>query len=299
MKGKNSAAAAVGLLADPLVRFPKRLPHPLAYFGSFMNRIEERLYRDDAKAGLAYTAVGLGSAVLASRLVPSRALATWLCVGGAQLHDVAEEVAVCLRTENLAGAQELMPSLVGRAPEYLDEIGVARAAIESVAENTVDAIIAPAFWATVGGSAGVMAHRSVDTMDSMVGYRNKRYENFGFASARLDDAMAYLPARLTVGLVTLVRPEATRAVFKALRQQSNAHTSPNARVVEATFAAALNVQLGGPVRYETDIVERPYIGLGPVPGADDIAAAVKLSKDVSLAAATLLAGFGAGRAFRL
>src|SRR5204863_6463621 len=124
---------------------------------------------------------------------------------------------------------------VGRDPSELDESGVARAVVESVAENTVDAVVAPACWAAVFGAPGVLAHRAVNTLDAMVGHRSARYARFGWAAARLDDGAAWVPARLTAVLVALVRPRAARLVWQAVRRDAPAHPSPNAGVAEAAF----------------------------------------------------------------
>jgi adenosylcobinamide-phosphate synthase len=158
------------------------------------------------------------------------------------------------------------------------------AAIESVAENTVDAVVAPLFWAAVGGVGAAIAHRAINTLDAMIGHRSPRYERFGWAAARLDDAAAFVPARLTVGLVALLRPD--RPVFGLVRRDAPRHPSPNAGWAEAAFASALGVRLGGPLTYEGRREKRPFLNSGgrpPVP--DDLRRAVRLSAAVGAAAA--------------
>lgn len=211
------------------------------------------------------------------------------------MHTVALEVAAALALDDLATARTLLPSLVGRDPESLDAVGIARATIESVAENTTDAIIAPLVWAVVSGAPGVLAHRAVDTMDSMVGYRNERYEDFGWAAARLDDAMAWLPARVGVGLVMATRPREARRVAQAVRRDAPAHPSPNAGMIEAAFAGALGIRLGGPTHYQDTVDDRPWLGEGRAPRSQDIEAAVGLSSEMATALAGLAAGWAMAR----
>ncbi|QGG97058.1 cobalamin biosynthesis protein [Actinomarinicola tropica] len=286
----------MGLLADGVVRHPSWVPHPLSLFGTAMGRLERRLHADDVGAGARYTAAGVALGAAAAVPLRSTILATWLATGGHQLHEVAIDVADRLEDDDLDGARDLLPSLVGRDPAALDTSGVARAVVESVAENTVDAVVAPAMWAAAAGPTGVLVHRAVDTMDSMVGYRTERYERFGRVAARLDDAMAWVPARATALLVAAARPDAARAVLRAVRRDAPAHPSPNAGVAEAAFAAALGLQLGGPTPYPGGRVEdRPLLGSGRAPAAADIRAAVELSADVTTALATALAGYGLAR----
>ncbi len=175
----------------------------------------------------------------------STTVATTSAVAGRALGQAAGDVGRALDDGDLERARALLPTLVGRDPSGLDEGEIARAAVESVAENTVDAVVAPALWAAVAGAPGALGYRAVNTLDSMVGHRSERYANYGWASARLDDAVAWVPARLTAALVALVRPRAARPVWTAVRTQAPAHPSPNAGVAEAAFAAALGVRLGG------------------------------------------------------
>lgn len=296
MRGRHARGAAIGLLADAAVRHPSWVPHPLSVFGAAMGRLERRLHADDVGAGARYAAVGVALGAAAAVPLRSTVLATWLASGGRQLQEVAHDVAARLDEGDLDGARDLLPSLVGRDPSSLDATGVARAAVESVAENTVDAVVAPAMWAAAAGPTGVLVHRAVDTMDSMVGYRNERYERFGRVAARLDDAMAWVPARATALLVVAARPDTARAVLRAVRRDAPSHPSPNAGVAEAAFAGALGVQLGGPTSYPGGRVEeRPLLGTGREPTASDVRAAVDLSADITTALATALAGYGLAR----
>jgi adenosylcobinamide-phosphate synthase len=170
--------------------------------------------------------------------------------------------------------------------------------VESVAENTVDAVVAPALWAAVAGAPGVLAHRAANTMDAMVAHRNERYDRFGWAAARLDDAAAYVPARVTAVLVAACRPRAAGEVWRTVRRDAGAHPSPNSGVAEAAFAAALGVRLGGPSRYGDRVEQRPALGDGVPPAPEDIERAVILSRDVTMALAATLAAHGLLRARR-
>jgi adenosylcobinamide-phosphate synthase len=232
----------------------------------------------------------LGRSRLAASLPTT--VATVVAVAGRALADTAMSVADALRDGDLDEARDLLPALVGRDPSGLDAGEIARAVVESVAENTVDAVVAPALWAAVAGAPGAWGYRAVNTLDAMVGHRSVRYRRFGWASARLDDAAGYLPARATAVLVAAVRPQAAGAVWRAVCTQARAHPSPNAGVAEAAFAAALGVRLGGRNRYGDRTEIRPTLGAGPPPAAADIPAATRLSGDVGLALAAVLAGVG-------
>jgi adenosylcobinamide-phosphate synthase len=289
VSGRAAAAAAVGILADRLLGEPPAAVHPVAAFGRVMFAVERLGYRDSRVAGVLYAGVGLGLGVLAGRIA-STAAATAIAVGGRALSGAADSVANALRAGDLDLARRRLPALVGRDPAGLDEGEIARAVVESVAENTVDAVVAPALWAAVAGAAGAGGYRAVNTLDAMVGHRNARYRRFGWASARLDDVAGYLPARATAALVAAVRPRLAGAIWRAVHTQAPAHPSPNAGVAEAAFAAALGLRLGGRNRYGERIEIRPPLGTGRPATAADIAAATRLSADVGLALAAALAG---------
>ncbi len=285
----RARAVAVGLLADLLVGDPPPPWHPVGWFGTAMAGAERVLYRDARSAGVAHAGIGALVGWAAARACPSTAVATGICVAGRGLTRAAHEVADRLADDDLDGARELLPGLAGRDPANLDRAEITRAVVESVAENTVDAIVAPACWAVLAGAPGVFVHRAVNTMDAMVGHRNRRYQRYGWAAARLDDAAAWLPARLTACLVATVRPHATARIGRVVRDQASAHPSPNAGVAEAAYAAALDIQLGGTNRYGEAIEHRPRLGNGPPPTPVDIRRATRLCRDVTLAAIALLA----------
>jgi adenosylcobinamide-phosphate synthase len=293
---RRALGAAAGLALDRLAGEPP-VPghlHPVAVFGQGVAALEHRIYADRRAPGAALAAAGVGAAALAGAALRSPAAAGYLASSGRGLHDAALHVAAALDAGDLAAARERLTSLVGRDPRRLDEAAIARAVVESVAENTTDAVVAPALWTVAGGSVGAFVHRAADTLDSMVGYRDDRYRRFGTASARLDDVLAWAPARATAGLVALARPGRAAAVVRTVRADAGHHPSPNAGVAEAAFAAALDLRLGGGEnRYGQVVEQRPALGDGRAPGRDDVHAAVALSRDVTWLLAGLLAAAGA------
>ena len=267
---------------------PDALPHPVAVFGSFMLGVERRLYRDSRAAGLVHTTVGVTVGALAGIAAHSTAAATYVAVAGRLLHRTALDLAAALDAGDLDRARAQLPALAGRDATDLGEPEIVRAVVESVAENTVDAVVAPALWAAVLGGAGALGYRAVNTLDSMVGHRSDRYCRYGWASARLDDAANWVPARATAALVAAVRPHHAADVWRTVRGDAPAHPSPNAGVAEAAFAAALGLRLGGVNRYGDRVEHRAPLGRGRPPDRHDIHHAVRLSRDVSLALAVAL-----------
>jgi adenosylcobinamide-phosphate synthase len=290
------AAAALGLLLDRAFGEPPARLHPVSWFGQAMLLAERADYRDSRAAGAVHALIGVAAGAGAGALLGSAALGTGLAVAGRSLGESALTVGRALDRGDLGAARAALPALVGRDPAGLDEAEIARAVVESVAENTVDAVVAPAFWAAVCGAPGALGYRAVNTLDAMVGHRSTRYRAYGWASARLDDAANYLPARLTAALVAAVRPRSAADIWRAVRGQAPAHPSPNAGVAEAAFAAALGLRLGGCNRYGDRVEHRPWLGQGRPAAGSDIGPAVRLSGDVSwlLTAALATAGL-AGR----
>ena len=267
----------------------------MALFGAAMAALERLLYGDRHARGAVLAGAGVALAGLAGAALRSPAAAGYVSTAGRGLHAAALDVAAALESGDLDTARAQLPALVGRDPSGLDEAGIARAAVESVAENTTDAIVAPALWTVAAGPVGVFVHRAGDTLDSMVGYRDDRYQRFGTASARLDDVLAWVPARATALLVALVRPGRARTVARAVRRDAPRHPSPNAGVAEAAFAAALGLRLGGHNRYGAVVDDRPPLGDGRPPARADVRAAVDLSRDVTwLLAGTFAAAGAAG-----
>jgi adenosylcobinamide-phosphate synthase len=257
-----------------------------------MRAFERRRYRDHRVAGIGHASVGLAAGVAAGAAIGSTAVATYLAVAGRALAETAEQVATALSDGHLDHARLLLPGLVGRDPTDLDEKEIARAVVESLAENTVDAVVAPAFWGAVAGASGALGYRAVNTIDAMVGHRSPRYLRYGWASARLDDAAGWVPARATAALVIAVRPRCAADIWRAVQRDAGAHPSPNAGVAEAAFAGALGLRLGGENRYGDRVEVRPPLGDGHTAGATDVLAAVRLSGDVQWALAGMLATAG-------
>jgi adenosylcobinamide-phosphate synthase len=201
-----------------------------------------------------------------------------------------------LASDDLDGARRLLPSLCGRDPELLDAAGLTRATVESIAENTSDAQVAPLLWAAAGGVPGVLGYRAINTLDAMIGHRSPRYARFGWAAAKLDDAANYAAARVTAALTVVCAPivgGSPSGAVTAWCRDAARHPSPNAGVVEAAFAGALGVQLGGPTQYHYELQIRPALGAGPPPTVTDLRRAVHLSRAVQAAAALALVGLNA------
>ncbi len=294
----RALGAAAGILVDRVAGEPPAVAHPVVAFGAAMRCIEGALWSDDRAPGVAYALAGTSLGVGAGSLLGSTVVATSLAVGGRALAGAAISVSTALADDDLDTARARLPTLVGRDPDGLDAKAMARAVVESVAENTVDAVVAPVFWAALAGAAGALGYRAVNTLDAMVGHRSPRYGRFGWASARLDDAAGWVPARLTAALVMAVRPRSAGAVWRAVRGAAPRHPSPNAGVAEAAFAAALGLRLGGASSYDGRVELRPSLGDGRPPEPGDIARAVHLSTDVSLALAATLAGVAMQGQFR-
>ena len=218
---------AAGLMVDRLVGEPPTVVHPVARFGQGMAWLDQRWWRDDRGRGVAYATVGLGASgamgfLLDGALPPAAATATAtaLSVAGRALGDAAVTVGSAIAREDLAAAREGLSALVARDRRGLEEKEIVRAVVESVAENSADAIVAPALWGSLGGATGVLVHRAANTLDAMVGYRNERYGRFGWAAARADDVLAWPAARITALLVALVRPARALDIWRAVRRDS-------------------------------------------------------------------------------
>lgn len=284
--------AAAGIALDRMFGEPATAWHPVVHFGRFMDAYEQRRYADARRPGVLYALTGALVGVTAGVAMRSTAWATGLAVGGRSLWRSADEIGDALSRGDVEGARALLPNLVGREPSGLDEEEIVRAVVESVAENTVDAIVAPVLWAAVAGGAGALGYRATNTMDAMVGHHSERYEHYGWASARLDDVANWVPARVAAMLVALVRPAAARDVRLAVSTQASAHPSPNAGVAEAAFAGALGVRLGGRNQYGDRTEDRPILGSGWAVSVTDIQEAVRLSRDITTCLAIGLAVIG-------
>ena len=310
---------ALGFAADWYFADPRR-GHPVAGFGRVASGVRRVMYADSRIAGAAYAGVLVGGAgalgVVAERvgrgsvLTPVlrpvlktalTAAATWTVLGGTSLRREAAAIGESLGAGDLAAARERLPHLCGRDPRGLDADQIARAVVESVAENTSDAVVAPLFWGAVAGIPGLLAYRASNTLDAMVGYRNAKYRNFGWASARLDDVLNWVPARFTGAVTVAAAPVvggSPMRTLRVLRRDGARHPSPNAGRCEASAAGALGVRLGGTNTYGDVVEHRPVMGSGRAPRVADIRRAAVLSATVGIAsavAAARLAGVSAPR----
>ncbi|WP_327291717.1 cobalamin biosynthesis protein [Streptomyces sp. NBC_01198] len=284
--------AALGFLGDLVAGDPRR-GHPVAAFGRAAGAVERRMWRDDRLSGAVYAALCAGAVAgavaLAGRAVrPNAALSagltaacTWSVLGGTSLAREARAVAAALDAGDVEAARARLPHLCGRDPQHLDADQIARAVVESVAENTSDAVVGALVWGAVGGLPGLAGFRAVNTLDAMVGHRSPRHLRFGWAAARLDDAAGWPGARLTAALAALASPHPMDAL-RTWRRDAAAHPSPNAGPVEAAFAGALRLRLGGTLSYAGRTEHRPVLGAGyPSPTPADIPRAIALSRRVS------------------
>lgn len=307
MKSLVSVARAVGLLlgvaADGAFGDPRRR-HPVAGFGQVAKKVEATLYRDDKPAGVAHVALLAGGVVAVGVAVErvgrchpvlqtlTTAAATWVVLGGRSLAVQGAAIGRELDAGELPAARDRLPHLCGRDPSTLDAEGLARAAVESVAENTSDAVVAPLLWGAVAGVPGLLGYRAVNTLDAMVGYRSPRYRRFGWASARLDDVLNLIPARVAAALTVAGAPVvggSWRGAWQSWHRDAAAHPSPNAGRVEASFAGALEVRLGGRTVYAHGVEERPILGEGRTPDSGHVTRAVELSRVVGSFSAALAA----------
>ncbi len=291
----RSLAVAIGFGADHLFGEPPVDFHPVVGFGWLMKRLEAMIYADSRTAGTAMCAIGTGLSygigVLGTRLLGDHVattLAVATSVAGKMLADEAQAVWSALERHDLPTARARVISLVGRSTTDLDEVAISRAVIESLAENTVDAVIASLVWASIGGAPTVLAHRAINTLDAMIGHHSPRYENFGWASARLDDVVNWIPARIATIAVAVVRPARARTVWKIVGRDAAQHPSPNGGVIEAAYAAALGIELGGTNRYGDRVEERGILGEGRIVRTADISQAVTLSRRIGLLCALIL-----------
>ncbi|MEM7339718.1 MAG: adenosylcobinamide-phosphate synthase CbiB [Actinomycetota bacterium] len=287
--GVRSGGVAVGLVLDQILGEPPNAVHPVAVFGTAMTALERRIWADRRANGVVYTGIGLTVGIGAGKLARSTALAVTVAVAARELRRVAAAIGDQAADGDLDAARATLPSLVGRDPSELDGSGIASAVIESLAENAVDAMVAPVFWGVVVGAPGALGYRAINTMDAMVGHRSDRFRRFGWAAARLDDAANWVPARLYATAVAVTNPSRGRTVLDLVRRDAGAHPSPNAGVAETAMAAAIGRELGGPLRYGTRTENRPTLGDGPRPEPEDIRRAVAVATRVERAITATLA----------
>ncbi|MGY4478247.1 adenosylcobinamide-phosphate synthase CbiB [Bradyrhizobium sp. USDA 3364] len=302
-----AGAMAVAMAVDALIGWPAwlfaRIGHPVTWLGRLIHFADSNWNRT-ADAPAFRRMAGVAAAVLVIALVVAlgwavqSALASgwvrvalvgalaWPLVALRSLHDHVAAVANPLASDDITAARSAVAQIVGRDPATLDEAGIARATIESLAENASDGIVAPVFWGALFGLPGILGYKAINTLDSMIGHRTARHEAFGWAAARIDDLANLAPARLTGVLFVLLAPNRSQAWSCMLRDASR-HRSPNAGWPEAAMAAALGVRLSGPRIYHGSIANEPWLNEGARdPAAADIFAGLKLYRR----AMTLLAG---------
>ena len=259
------------------------IPHPVVVIGRAIARLDRRLNRPErserarGRRGVLLVAMLVGAAVLVggalsfvARVLPHAWMvevlvaATLLAQRG--LFEHVDDVARALQHNGLEAGRYAVSRIVGRDPSSLDEHGVCRAAIESLAENFSDAVVAPAFWYVLFGLPGLLAYKVVNTLDSMVGHRNDKYRAFGWPSARLDDVMNLVPARLSGLIIALAALVAVRGnpwrALATMATDARHHPSPNSGWPEAAMAGALGLALGGPRKYPGLVVDQKWIGKG-------------------------------------
>ncbi|MDM8525449.1 adenosylcobinamide-phosphate synthase CbiB [Desulfococcaceae bacterium HSG8] len=262
------------ILGDP--QFPH---HPIRYMGKAIEILEPYFRKPSVRLSILGAVFSI-SLILGVWLLTSammiitrsihpvlkdvvEILLIYFCISSRCLEDAAISVCESLEQNNLEKAKEKLSFIVGRETAPLSEKGVIRAAVETVAENLVDGLISPLFFAAIGGAPLAMAYKMVNTLDSMIGYKNERYKDFGKAAARIDDAANFIPARVSIPVISLaaqiLSARGTCAMKTAIREGAN-HASPNAGYPEAVFAGTLAVKLGGPNYYHGRLVSKPFIG---------------------------------------
>jgi adenosylcobinamide-phosphate synthase len=289
----------LGHLADRRFGDPRR-GHPVAVFGSAAAALERSTYADSRARGVLHLVLLAGTAAGGGLALERRArdhfvahplltaVATWTVLGGTSLGREATAVHDLLAGHDLPGARQRLTHLVGRDTSQLSESEVVRAAVESLAENTSDAVVAPLVWGAVAGVPGLLGYRAANTLDAMVGHRSARHGRFGWAAARLDDVLNLPASRLTAALAVLLG-EDRRSALRGWHRDAAAHPSPNAGPVEAAFAGALSLRLGGTNVYgagaDQRFEHRAVMGDGRPPVRADLARARQLARRVGVAAA--------------
>ena len=262
--------AVIALIIDRIIGWPERLfqriSHPVVAIGHLISWCDKTFNKTDRSSSIRrisgiitviiVAGVCLLVALIISHFIPEgvfgiilTSLLIWPWIAAKSLSDHVIKVAVALAASDLNAARSAVSMIVGRNAKTLDNFGIARASLESLAENTSDGVVAPLFWTVIFGLPGLFVYKAINTMDSMIGYRTQNYEAFGWAAAKLDDLANFLPARLTGLLFALT---ATKPIYSMsiMWRDAGKHRSPNAGWPESGFAAALNIQLSGPRDYE-------------------------------------------------
>jgi adenosylcobinamide-phosphate synthase len=303
-------AMLIAMALDAVLGWPHsfyvRFGHPVTWLGRLVSMLDARFNRERDRAvqrriagmtsAIAVIGIAAGAGALAQWLAPPDWAGTlfvgalaWPLVAIRSMHTHVEAVALPLVAGDLEHARIAVSRIVGRDPSALDEAGVSRAAIESLAENTSDGIIAPIFWGALLGLPGIAGYKAINTLDSMIGHRTPRHESFGWAAARIDDLANIVPARLTAVLFALVSGK-PRTAISATLADARKHRSPNAGWPEAAMAGALGIRLSGPRVYGGQVSQEPWINAeGRQPQAADIDRGLALFRRTMAALALLLA----------
>ena len=265
---------------DLLLGDPRVWPHPVRWMGKAIEIFEPRFRKIPGSlvmSGALFTAflVVVGGILCALVLHTAQwidpllkngieIVIIYFCISARSLEDAAMEIYDCLKHNRVTDARKKVAFIVGRDVDSYEQVGISRAVVETVAENLVDGVIAPLFFAVIGGAPLAVIYKMVNTLDSMIGYKNEKYTQFGKASARLDDILNFLPARFSIPIISLathiLSSNGARSWRTALREGAQ-HSSPNAGYPEAAFAGALAVKLNGPNYYNGKLVDKPYIGV--------------------------------------
>lgn len=309
-----AGAMAVAMMVDALLGWPlwlfARIGHPVTWLGGLISAIDTSWNRPSdppafrRAAGLAGALVVIALAVALGWVLQSLlplgliqlvlvGVLAWPLIALRSLHDHVVAVANPTRAGDIAAAREAVSRIVGRDPATLDEAGVARAAIESLAENASDGIVAPVFWGALFGLPGILGYKAINTLDSMIGHRSERHEAFGWAAARIDDVANFIPARLTGFLFVLLAPRRSEAL-SCMTRDARRHRSPNAGWPEAAMAGALGVRLSGPRIYHGSITNELWLNEA---ARDPLAADIDRGLTVYRRTMLLLAGILAILAF--
>jgi adenosylcobinamide-phosphate synthase len=283
-----------------------RIGHPVTWIGALISALDQNFNREDSPeatrraagicVAISVIAVAAGVGWLCAWMLPDgwpglilAAILAWPLVAARSMHDHVDAVARPLISDDLPAARQSVAMIVGRDPSHLDAAGVARAATESLAENTSDGIVAPLFWGAIFGLPGIAAYKAINTLDSMLGHRTPRHEAFGWAAARIDDVANLIPARLTGVLFAAVSVRPRIALAKMWRDAGH-HRSPNAGWPEAAMAGAIGIRLSGPRIYEGQLSQEPWLnGEAPDPTAADLNRALALYRRAMLVLALGLA----------
>ncbi len=288
----RAAGICAGIVADRLIRDP-RDHHPVAYFGRYASWVEKFTYRDTKQAGVLHLSLSLAPIVALGYFAEKNsrrpliyalitAASVWACCGANSLVREGEKMAELCEDGDIDQARAHLSSLCGRDPDHLDVKQLSRATIESLAENTADAAVASLFWTAIGGIPALLIHRSVNTLDAMIGHRNARYRHFGSCAAVFDDLLDWIPARLTALCFIALSDDVgsdPKDVARIVIEDHAHHPSPNGGWCESAMAGALGIRLGGRnIYYGGRVEDRGILGNGPLPDPSHIHPAATLVK---------------------